>query len=320
MANTNNKNRKIHIPEDVKEFAKADFKKFKKRNSDYYDSKKELKQGYYLYLVDLFPPVIEFIVKYGYINNDDVQQVKNRALAKINDMDFIKVVKKTIKRGDDIENIKLLPIIIKEILMEAKKRNDAILAENPNGKIYDMSDLTELSYLILKKKMKKFEKAGIPASLAFDVLSIIPCKEALKSSHMYRIHALYDTLYEHAKTAQIDFDKLIDLAVDEDYHLACISFALLERKEKFSKLTDSQKTLYLAITNWCFNTMEKKLKKQEVYELINVYVRARIRDDKNGRDSNRRYSLSSLSEEDYPRIATVVKRIIADDDSVKKYL
>ena len=320
MANTNNKNRKIHIPEDVKEFAKADFKKFKKRNSDYYDSKKELKQGYYLYLVDLFPPVIEFIVKYGYINNDDVQQVKNRALAKINDMDFIKVVKKTIKRGDDIENIKLLPIIIKEILIEAKKRNDAILAENPNGKIYDMSDLTELSYLILKKKMKKFEKAGISTSLAFDVLSIIPCKEALKSSHMYRIHALYDTLYEHAKTSQIDFDKLIDLAVDEDYHLACISFALLERKEKFSKLTDSQKTLYLAITNWCFNTMEKKLKKQEVYELINVYVRARIRDDKNGRDSNRRYSLSSLSEEDYPRIATVVKRIIADDDSVKKYL
>ena len=229
MANTNNKNRKVHIPGDVKEFAKADFKKF-------------------------------------------------------------------------------------------KKRNDAILAENPNGKIYDMSDLTELSYLILKKKMKKFEKAGISTSLAFDVLSIIPCKEALKSSHMYRIHALYDTLYEHAKTTQIDFDKLIDLAVDEDYHLACITFALLERKEKFSKLTDSQKTLYLAITNWCFNTMEKKLKKQEVYELINVYVRARIRDDKNGRDSNRRYSLSSLSEEDYPRIATVVKRIIADDDSVKKYL
>ena len=320
MANTNNKNRKIHIPEDVKEFAKADFKKFKKRNSDYYDSKKELKQGYYLYLVDLFPPVIEFIVKYGYINNDDVQQVKNRALAKINDMDFIKVVKKTIKRGDDIENIKLLPIIIKEILIEAKKRNDAILAVNPNGKIYDMSDLTELSYLILKKKMKKFEKAGISTSLAFDVLSIIPCKEALKSSQMYRIHALYDTLYEHAKTTQIDFDKLIDLAVDEDYHLACITFALLERKEKFSKLTDSQKTLYLAITNWCFNTMEKKLKKQEVYELINIYVKSRIRDDKNGRDSNRRYSLSSLSEEDYPRIATVVKRIIADDDSVKKYL
>ena len=320
MANTNNKNRKVHIPGDVKEFAKADFKKFKKRNSDYYDSKKELKQGYYLYLVDLFPPVIEFIVKYGYINNDDVQQGKNRALAKINDMDFIKVVKKTIKRGDDIENIKLLPIIIKEILIEAKKRNDAILAENPNGKIYDMSDLTELSYLILKKRMKKFEKVGISTSLAFDVLSIIPCKEALKSSHMYRIHALYDTLYEHAKTAQIDFDKLIDLAVDEDYHLACISFALLERKEKFSKLTDSQKTLYLAITNWCFNTMEKKLKKQEVYELINIYVKSRIRDDKNGRDSNRRYSLSSLSEEDYPRITTVVKRIIADDDSVKKYL
>ena len=137
---------------------------------------------------------------------------------------------------------------------------------------------------------------------------------------MYRIRILYDTLYEHAKTTQIDFEKLIEAVVDEDYQLACITFALLERKEKFSRLTDSQKTLYLAITNWCFNTMEKKLKKAEVAEVLRVYIRNRSRDDKNGKDSNRRYSLSSLSEEEYPRIATIVKRMIADDESVKKYL
>ena len=40
--NKNNNKRRVHIPSDVKEFAKADFKKFKKRNKDYYDSKKEL--------------------------------------------------------------------------------------------------------------------------------------------------------------------------------------------------------------------------------------------------------------------------------------
>ena len=319
MAENKNK-RKIHIPGDVKDFAKADFKKFKKRNRDYYDSKKEIKRSYYLYLIDLFPAVIEFTVKYGYINDDEVQTIKHQVLAKINDVEFIKVLKKTLKEDDDIQNIKLLPIIIKEILMEAKKRNDAILSENPNGQIYDMSDLVELSRMILKKRMKKLEKIGIPSALAFDVLSIIPCKAALQSSQMYRIRILYDTLYEHAKTTQIDFEKLIEAVVDEDYQLACITFALLERKEKFSRLTDSQKTLYLAITNWCFNTMEKKLKKAEVAEVLRVYIRNRSRDDKNGKDSNRRYSLSSLSEEEYPRIATIVKRMIADDESVKKYL
>ena len=317
--NKNNNKRKVHIPSDVKEFAKADFKKFKKRNKDYYDSKKELRKSFYLYLIDLFPSVIEFTVKYGYINDDDVQEVKHQILAKINDVEFIKVLKKTLK-NDDIHNIKLLPIIIKEILMEAKKRNDAILAENPNGQIYDMSDLVELSRMILKKRMKKLEKLGISSTLAFDVLSVIPCKAALESSQSYRIRVLYETLYEHAKTEQIDFEKLIDAVIDEDYQLMCITFALLERKEKFSRLTDSQKTLYLAITNWCFNTMEKKLKKAEVAEVLNIYVRNRTRDDKNGKDSNRRYSLSSLSEEEYPRIAGIVKSMIADNDSVKKYL
>ena len=142
----------------------------------------------------------------------------------------------------------------------------------------------------------------------------------MESSQSYRIRVLYETLYEHAKTEQIDFEKLIDAVIDEDYQLMCITFALLERKEKFSRLTDSQKTLYLAITNWCFNTMEKKLKKAEVAEVLNIYVRNRTRDDKNGKDSNRRYSLSSLSEEEYPRIAGIVKSMIADNDSVKKYL
>lgn len=316
----NKKDQQVKINGDAKTFASASLKKYKKHNGDYFDSKKELKASYSMYLIDLLPDTIEFVVKYGYINKEEVQEVKTAIYQKINDPEFIKILKKELKNDNKIKNIKLLPIIIKEILMEAKRVNDAALAEDPNAKIYDMSDLVELSQMILKKKMKKMEKAGISSSVAFDVLSIIPCDDALESSQFYRIHALYDCLYEHAKGTAFSFADLMSILIDEEYYPVFITFALLERKEKFLKLTDAQKSLYLDISNWCFKTMEKDLKKEEVESIIKTYVAGRKRDESQGKDGNRRYALSSLSAEDYERINKVITKMIAEDDSIKKYL
>ena len=73
MANRQRKNQQVKINADAKEFASATFKKYKKHNGDYYDSKKELKESYNLYLVDLLPATIEFVVKYGHIKNEEIQ-------------------------------------------------------------------------------------------------------------------------------------------------------------------------------------------------------------------------------------------------------
>ena len=321
MAKNQNKNeRQVKINKDAKDFAKITFKRYKKENKEWYDSKKELKEGYSLHLLDLLPETINFIVKYGYIQNEEVKEVKNEAYAKINDPDFIKRLKKELKDGNKIDNIKLLPIIIKEILAEAKRVNDKALAEDPNAKLFDMTDVIELSQMILKKRIKKMTKLGIDATLAFDVLSIIPCEKALESSQFYRIHSFYDCLYEHAKNTTVPFEQLMDVLVKEEYYPVFITFALLERKEKFLKLTDAQKTLYLDISNWCFKTMEKDLKKEEIESIIKTYITGRKRDDSRGKDGNRRYALSSLSTEDYPRITKVINTMVVDDDSIKKYL
>lgn len=311
-------NRQVRINEQAKKFAKASLKRYKKDN-DFYDSKKELRNGYIMYLLDMLPKSIEFCVKYGYIPKDEVRETKNAIFAKINDPDFIKILKKELKNGNKIENIKLLPIMIKEILIEAKKANDEILAADPNGKIYDMSDLVELSQMIMKKKLKKMDKAGIPQNVAFDVCSIIPYEKALESSQFFRIHSFFDCLYEHAKTTAIPFAKLMDELVDPEYHNMFITFALLERKERFARLTDAQKTLYLDISTWCFTSMEKS-GKNEIEAVVKTYVNSRKRDDAAGKDSNRRYALSSLSVDEYGKIAKVITKMIADDDSIKKYL
>ena len=314
------KRNQFDIDKSVRKFATIDFKSFKKKNKDYFDGKKEMRKGYILNLIDNLPQVIKFIVKYGHIDNNDVRSVRDGALAKLSNEEFIKAVRKELKLDNKIDNIKLLPIINDIILKEAVKTNAERLTENANAEVYDVEPLLDLSKAILKKKLKKFEKAGIPEAIAFDVLSVIPCNEALDSSQFYRVRTFFDRLYESSKTQTIPFANIMDLITGEDKFPMFITFALLERKEKFTKLTDSQKTLYLDISTWCFDQMENKLSSDVVRNIIKMYIKSRRHDDSAGKDSNRRYSLISLPETDYKKIRKIVDEMVAKDDSIKKYL
>ena len=315
----NQNNRRIKIPGDAREFAVATFKKFKKHN-DCFDSKKELKQSYNMYLIDLLPRTIEFLIRSGHIKNDEIQETKQAIYAKLVDEDFVKALRKELKNGNDIDNIKLLPIIIKDILVLTEKENRELLAKDPNSKIYDMSDLIEISQLILKKRLKKFEKAGIDQTIAFDVLSVIPTAKALETSQTYRIHAFFEVLYEHAKAKAIPFAAIMNTLVDDKWFQVFIAFALLERKDivtpKIGDIKENKKDDY--ISNWVFSTMEK-LSKDEIEAILRAFVAGRKRDEAQGRDSNRRHALSSLPEADYPRIIKMVNKLISEDDTIKKY-
>ena len=125
--------KKIRINDNVKEFAKLTLKKYKKENGNFFDSKKETKASYYMSLVDLLPDVIEFVIKHGHLPNQEIQEIKTYIYQKLTDYDFIKVLKKELKNKNKIKNIKLFPIIIREILEEAKKVNDQLLAQNKDA-------------------------------------------------------------------------------------------------------------------------------------------------------------------------------------------
>ena len=66
--------------------------------------------------------------------------------------------------------------------------------------------------------------------------------------------------------------------------------------------------------------MEKELSKEQISEVINTYIRSRRRDESQNKDGNRRYAMSTLSETDYPRITSFLKKLIANDDTLQKYL
>lgn len=325
---SNNKNRQTNkntkrefkIPSDAKKLVKLTWKKFKK-DSDYdYMSKKEKKEMYYATIIDFLPESIKLIVNYGHLN--DVKETKEGIFEKITDPDFVKYLSKGLKKDNiEFDNMELLPIVISEIVKSAQIQEKVENEQNPDNQVeYDMSDVVEISKLILNKKIKKFKKVGLDEDLAFDVLSIIPTPDVLKKSKFHYIRNLFNVLYAHAKEKEIDFGRVMKCLFknNDDYIPEIITFALLERKEKITSFTDTQKKLFNNITEFCFKTMED-MKKDEIHSILNAYVESRKRDEAQNKDANRRYYISSLPEKDYPHIIKVVSKMCEKDENIKKY-
>ena len=306
--NQNQKHQEFKIPEDPKRLAKLTFKKYKKNNKDLYDSKKELKKGYYGQIIDLLPESLQLLVRYGHI--PAVQETKEAIYNKITDEGFVKYLIKFVKNDQSFDNMILLPNVIVSIMKEANQRIAEAKEKDPNSTLsYDLSDMVELSHLILKKKIKKITKDGINESVAFDALSIIPDTQILNKSASFHLKELFNMLYVHAKTEHIDFAKLVKHIFKGSKIETVIAFALLERKEKISNFNDSQKELFNDITDWAFKTMED-MKKEDIYAILKAYSETRKRDESQKKDGARRYYISSLPAEDYPKIIRSVEKII----------
>lgn len=315
----NDQQRKFNVPEDVKRLLKLNWKKFKKNGKDFFDGKKEMKRAYYAEHIDYMPETIQLLVRYGHL--DQVQEIKEQIYAKISDKDFVAYMAKQIKNEDlDFDNMEFLPNVIYEMIIAKHLYVANMKKEDPNFQAdFDMDDLVALSHMILKKQIKKFEKAGLDKDFAFDVLSIIPTPDILNKSAAFHIKELFMYLYDYAKDKEVPFGKVMEcLFKDSEKIDTVITFALLERKEKISGFNDSQKKLFNAITEYCVRTMED-MKKDQIKEILKAYIANRKRDEAQKKDTNRRYYLSSLPENDYPKINKVMEQIVEADESLKKY-
>lgn len=317
----NNGNRgDFKIPKIASKFASKKWKKYWKENKDAFDSKKDGLKEFCTYLQDMMPDVVEFLVKYGHLNNEEIRTVKNDIFTKFVNEDFVKYLAKRVKKDEDFaKDMKLFPILVREIGMAADEENKKALAANPNATVYDMTDLYKISKMIMKKGMKKMVEDNVPEDMAFDLLSIIPTPKAMQYSPVYRIRSIFGSMYEWAKTTTVPVHKIIENLVKEDQYSNIIVFALLERRDFYSNLTDSQKNLFNDITTWCLNQMET-MNGDEIGQIVSAYTKSRMRDDQNGKDNARRFNLSVLSENDYPNITKVIKRMVTDHPEIEKYL
>lgn len=311
-------NKGFSIPGDVQKMIKADIKKFKKKNDGYFDGKKEMKKAYYGMLLDLLPETIWMLVRYGHIR--EVLEVKDAIYDKLVDPQFIKVVANAVEDKEDIDNIKMYPCVIRDIIVLTKQQEAEERASKNDPTIeYDISDIVDLSKLILKKKLKKMKKDGVDEDVAFECLSVIPCEKVLEDKQInYKLRILMSVLYEQAKTHEIDFGKIVEYLIPEKYAMTVALFCLLERKDKFASFTEEQQKFFIKINEWLFNLMEQ-FDRSDIETIIKQYVETRKRDESQNRDSARRYFLKSLPEDEYPKTKKAVNRFLETNPEWEKF-
>lgn len=319
-----NNGRQFTLSQDVKDFANASLKKYKKTVSKdpWMDTdKKSIKKGYYNYLIDMLPDVTETLVFNG--NNQAVKDMTPSIYEKLMDPDFIKRLDKLIdsEGKDAFENADIYPVVINGMLRTAKEWTKRLQEEAKDGNIsINTEDLVDLQMKLLKKRMKKMKKAGVPDAIAFDVLCVLPKPQLLERSGGYWMRQVFNVLYEHAKTTKdIPFEKIVEVLITEEFYPTLITTMLLERKEIYVQMTDQQKEFFNGCTEWMFNQMEN-MNKAVIYEILQSYADVRKRDKAQGRDSNRRYFMSSLPDTDFPKICKVLAKLEDESEWVKEFM
>lgn len=316
-----NKHQKGGIPESVRDFAEITFKEFKADNKGYFDSKKELKRDYFATLANDLPDVIDWVLRNGHIQKPEIQEIKSKCYEKLagdRGPEFIEYLTKYVKSDLTMDNIEFLPIILHEIISDIVKFNEEH-KEQPDQMVEKPDDLFKLYEVILKKRIEKAKKKGIPEDLIFDLLGVMPVKDAAKYSGFFRVRGIFEILYRYAETHPVAFDTVIKFLFYEDDYRYIIGYALQERRDKCKSFNETQKKLFNDINEWIFPALED-LDKGDIKDILENYIGVRKRDAAQGKDSTRRYYISSLPTSIYPRIGKAVEQIKNNDSEAEKYL
>lgn len=325
--NNGNRNGEFKIPKDVTKSFLATFKKWKKEN-DFYSSKKDAKKAFYLEKLDVFGhTVIPLLIRYGY--RSEVNEIRNSLYEVITEPDFVKVTYKAVDKGDGFENMILYPIIVQDIAEALTRQCKAESTDDQTKVIPDVDDLLETSKEILAKRLKKAKKMGIDEATAYSCLSIIPTVDILdiknddksrKKFYIYRrvLTAMYTLAKD--KPMGVKVDDLIEFVFrkGEEYIPTFVACVILEKKERQNSMTETQKALFNELTTWAFNKLET-FDKETINLVLNLYLSVRKEDDGNNRDSARRFYISSLPENEYPKTLAAMKKIVERSEDNKKY-
>ena len=310
----NNGPRREEVFNDAEIFATCEFKKFYKKNKKKsgWDSKKEAKKEFFDLLMEKFPTVIYWMLREGFKRDQKTKEIADGILEKFSDKDFVKRLTKKVQKGEDYRNLELFPIFLREAIKRTSEKNAKLRSEGKTKEMVSLDIYYDLIDELVGKKIKKLVKAGVNKDIARNLREVIPCENALRYSTSFRIKEVFDVLYSAAKT-------IVKHVIPNEYWTDLIVIALLEKKEFYGGLNDSQKKFYVDVTNWIFKTMNE-MEVQDIQEILRLYVAGRKRDDANGRDCNRRYSLSTLGENEYKNIVTCIKAMIVKDPTIEKFM
>ena len=316
---TNERGNGFRVPREVRDFYSMKLKEFRENNSDIFMTKKDAKKLFKEWRLEQMGDVIRFLIKCGHI--PEAGQAKEKIYEIIGDYDFIEAMKKDVKKGTElVADIDLFPIVAYDMIRGGLKYKE----EHPDDDKaeYDkLDELIELVKMINQKKIKKLVKKGINEDLAFDLCCVLPSPERLITPRgaIPRIKMMFLVIYEHAKAYDINIEAVFDTLLKHANLIPVLSFALLERKEKYLNFTDTQKEVFNKISIWVFDKMED-MDKEDIALILREYFNARKRDKAKNQDAARRYYIGSLPEDKYPRVLGVLKKMKENDETLEEFL
>lgn len=148
---------------------------------------------------------------------------------------------------------------------------------------------------------------------------VIPHKSMLKDRQInYRLRLFMNVLYEHAKTADINYESCLKLVGLNEYAQSVVVFNLLERRSKFNNFNENQQKLFIAINEWMLNQLEE-MNRTDLESVLKLYTDLRKRDASQNRDEDRRYFLKSVPEDEFPNLKKVINHMIDSNGDIEKF-
>lgn len=266
-----------------------------------------------LLLYENIPSIVEFYIKKGHREQEEVNKLFDRMESKM----FAKTLLRILKTADETPVELGMATVITDFLEKRKKNLEEELIE-----LY-----TKAVDKILKKRIKKLhKKLGLDKDLLKELLVVVADKDAISDERFVGIYVQRMTrkLYVIARENELELNdtksikKLFKSLFNKELLNSIAVNILLERKEMVHNFNENQLAIWNALTNFALDTIENN-KKKEIKELIEYYVVRRAKDAQKGRDSARRIQFAQISEEEYPKIYTVYEQL-AEKEKYSKFL
>lgn len=268
------------------------------------------------FLSEQIPSLVNFYIKKGHREQEKVEFL----FEKMKDERFLKTLKKVMKLAKESESeVDLgLATVITDFLEKKGKDLDQDM----------VADYVEITDKILKKRIKKLnKKLGLDKDVIKELLVIVPDKEYITDGKYVGIYVsrMLRKLYILATKTDLGFEKpkqikkLFMALFEEDLITNIAVNVLLERKDVMKQFNEKQLALWNLLTEFALSTIEDIGEKEAIKEVIGYYVSRRMKDAEKNHDAARRIQLSQVDEEEYPKIAKIVKKL-SEKDKFKKYL
>lgn len=332
------KKKKVKIPKSVldlrmtpKKFAKKNGIRLKGKGMSKGERKynaKRLKKEYSEFAISGLNKAVKIMAENP--EHKKIGKVKDGVENIITNPDVMNRVAKIYKKHpDQYSNMIFMPYIIMNTLVYYN-RKDLPEEEKAVAETLDTESLVTFCEKILKKKIKRYKKAGLTKEQSFQLATVIPTSKLFASDRVW-YRRLIQQMYDLAEKDHIEPETIIRAAmkVDKKKNISkkdflrgfFTEFILQKSTNKNAKFTDTQKELHENLINAALVYLDNQ-KSKDLRDILKTYIKRRKKAEAYKSDGKRviKFIDHATSNTPYENIKKVVQKLIEDDDQNEIYL